>query len=107
MAAAAREVAQALKGQSSQSDDDSVVTGKYGRNPVTVRFSANPEKAPLTIQMEVPLLAWLNAGKLSTGQQAYFVFSVVPRDSVVRERGTILPTGNQTLDSRFVARSDN
>ena len=105
--AAAREVAQALKSQPAQVEGDTVVSGRYGRNPATVRFSSDPEKPPLLIQLEVPLLPWLNAGKFTSGQQAYFSFSVVPRESVVKERGTIIPTDNQTLDSRFVTRCDN
>lgn len=107
MAAAAREVAQALKSQPAQVEGDLVVTGKYGRRPATVRFSSDPEKPPLLIQLEIPLLPWLNAGSFTSGQQAYFAFSVAPRESVVKERGTILPTGHQTLDSRFITRSDN
>jgi hypothetical protein len=107
MAAAAREVAQALRTEPGQVDGDLVVSGKYGRNPATVRFSSNPEKPALVIQLEVPLLPWLNAGSFTSGKQAYFTFSVVPRDSVVKERGTIISTGNQTLDSRFLARCDN
>ena len=67
----------------------------------------SPEKPPLLIQLEAPLLPWLNAGKFTSGQQAYFTFSVVPRESVVKERGTIMPTCNQTLDSRYVTRCDN
>ncbi len=107
MAAAAREVAQALKSQPAQVEGDLVVSGRYGRNPATVRFSSNPEKPPLLIELEVPLLPWLNAGSFTSGQQAYFTFSVAPRESVVKERGTILPTGNQTLDARFITRCDN
>ena len=107
MASAAREVAQMLKSQPTQVEGDLVVTGKYGRNPATVRFSSNPEKPPLLLELEVPLLPWLNAGSFTSGQQAYFTFSVVPRESVVKERGSILATGNQTLDSRFLIRSDN
>lgn len=107
MAAAAREVAQALKSQPTQVESDLVVTGRYGRNPVTVRFSSDPQKPPLLIEMQAPLLPWLNAGKLASGQQAYYAFSVAPRESVVKERGTILATGNQALDARFVTRCDN
>lgn len=107
MAAAAREVAQALRSQPTQVEGDLVVAGKYGRNPATVRFSSDPQKPPLLIQLEVPLLPWLNAGSFTSGQQAYFSFSVAPRESVVKERGTILATGNQTLDARFVTRCDN
>ena len=77
--AAAREVAQALKGQPAEVEGDLVVSGRYGRNPATVRFSSNPEKPPLVIQLEVPLLPWLNAGSFTSGQQAYFTFSVAPR----------------------------
>ena len=69
-------------------DGDTVVTGRYGHYPTTVRFSSEPEKPPLLIRLEVPLLPWLNAGKFTSGQQAYFTFSVVPRESVVKERGT-------------------
>jgi len=107
MAAAAREVAQALKSQPAQVEGDLVVSGRYGRNPATVRFSSDPQKPPLLIELEVPLLPWLNAGSLTSGQQAYFAFSVAPRESVVKERGTILTTGNQMLDSRFITRCDN
>lgn len=107
MAATARELAAVLRGQPNQVEGDLVVSGKYGRNPATVRFSSNPEKPPLLIELEVPLLPWLNAGSFASGQQAYYTFSVVPRESVVKERGTILPTGNQALDARFIARSDN
>ena len=107
IAAAAREVAQALKSKPAQVDGDTVVSGRFGRYPATVRFSSDSEKPPLLIQLELPLLPWLNAGKFTSGQQAYFTFSVVPRESVVKERGTVLPTGNQTLDSRFIARCDN
>ncbi len=107
MAAAAREVAQALRTEPAQVDGDLVVSGRYGRNPATVRFSSDPEKPPLVIQLEVPLLPWLNAGSFTSGKQAYFTFSVVPRESVVKERGTIMSTGNQTLDSRFLTRCDN
>ena len=105
--AAAGEVAQALRGQTAQVEGDLVVTGKYGRTPATVRFSSDPQKPPLVIQLEIKVPAWLNAGSFGAGQQAYFSFSVVPRESVVKERGTILPTGNQTLDMRFVTRCDN
>lgn len=105
--AAAREVAQALKTQPAQVEGDLVVSGKYGRNPATVRFSSDPQKPPLVIQLETKLLPWLNAGSFTSGQQAYFTFSVVPRESVVKERGTILSTGNQTLDARFLTRCDN
>ena len=107
MAAAAREVAQALKSQPAQVEGDLVVSGRYGRSPATVRFSSNPERPPLLIELEVPLLPWLNAGSFTSGQQAYYTFSVAPRESVVKERGTILPTGNQALDARFITRSDN
>jgi hypothetical protein len=107
MMAAAREVAQALKTQTVQVENDVVVTGRYGRFPATVRFSSDPAKPALLIQLEIPLLPWLNAGSFTSGQQAYFAFSVVPRESVVKERGTIMPTGNQALDGRFLARSDN
>jgi len=107
MSAAAREVAQALRTETDQVDGDLVVSGRYGRNPATVRFSSNPEKPPLVIQLDIPLLPWLNAGSFTSGKQAYFTFSVVPRDSVVKERGTIISTGNQTLDSRFLTRCDN
>jgi hypothetical protein len=100
-------VAQALKTQPAQSEGDVVVAGRFGRSPATVRFSSDPQKAPLLIELEVPLLPWLNAGKLSSGQQAYYAFSVAPRESVVKERGTILATGNQSLDGRFVTRCDN
>lgn len=107
MAAAAREVAQALRSQPTQVEGDLVVSGRYGRNPATVRFSSNPEKPSLLIELEVPLLPWLNAGSYTSGQQAFYSFSVAPRESVVKERGTILPTGNQALDARFVTRCDN
>ncbi|HEV2022394.1 MAG TPA: hypothetical protein VGQ94_07675 [Terriglobales bacterium] len=107
MAAAAREVAQVLKTEPAQVEGDLVVSGRYGRNPATVRFSSNPEKPPLLIQLEVPLLPWLNAGSFTSGQPAYFTFTVVPRESVVKERGTIMSTGNQMLDSRFLIRCDN
>lgn len=107
MAAAAREVAQALGTQAEQVEGDLVVGGRYGRNRATVRFSSSPDKPPLLIQLQVPLLPWLNAGSFTSGQQAYFTFSVVPRESAVKERGTILPTGNQALDSRFLTRCDN
>jgi hypothetical protein len=107
MAAAAREVAQALRTEPARVDGDLVVSGRYGRNSATVRFSSDPEKPPLVIQLEVPLLPWLNAGSFTSGQQAYFTFSVVPRESVVKERGTIMSTGNQMLDSRFLTRCDN
>jgi hypothetical protein len=107
MVAAAREVAQALKTQATQVEGDLVVTGRYGRNNATVRFSSDPQKPPLVIQLEIPLLPWLKAGSFTSGQQAYFTFSVVPRESVVKERGTIMPTESQTLDARFVTRSDN
>ena len=106
-AAAAREVAQALRAEVKQDEGDLVVDGRYGRNRATVRFSSSPEKPPLVLQLRVPLLPWLNAGSFSSGQQAYFTFSVVPRESVVKERGTILSTGNQALDSRFLTRCDN
>ena len=78
-AAAAREVAQVLKAQPAQVDGDTVVAGKYGRNPATGRLSPNPEKPPPLIQLQVPLLPWL-AG---------------PRESVVKERGAIMATGNR------------
>jgi hypothetical protein len=107
MAAAAREVAQVLKTEPAQVEGDLVVSGRYGRNPATVRFSSDPEKPPLVIQLEVALLPWLNAGSFTSGQQAYFTFTMVPRESVVKERGTIMSTGNQTLDSRFLTRCDN
>jgi len=107
MAAAAREVAQVLRAEPAQVDGDLVVSGKYGRNPATVRFSSAPEKPPLVVQLTVPLQPWLNAGSFTSGKQAYFTFSVVPRESVVKERGTIMSTGNQTLDSRFLTRCDN
>ncbi len=107
MAAAAREVAQILKTEAAQVDGDLVVTGKYGRTPATVRFSSDPQKPPLLIQLEIKLPAWLNAGSFTSGQQAYFTFSVVPRESVVKERGTIMPTGSQALDARFITRCDN
>lgn len=84
-----------------------MVSGKYGRSPATVRFSSDPEKPPLVIQLEIKLLPWLNAGSFTSGQQAYFAFSIVPRDSVVKERGTTLPTGNQALDARYLTRCDN
>ncbi|MGH9668970.1 MAG: hypothetical protein ACRD3A_02515 [Terriglobales bacterium] len=100
-------MAQALRAQPTQVEGDLVVAGKYGRNPATVRFSSDPQKPPVVIQLQVPLLPWLNAGNFTSGQQAYFSFSVVPRESVVKERGTIMPIGNQTLDSRFLTRCDN
>jgi hypothetical protein len=107
MAAAAREVAQALRTEPEKVEGDLVVNGRYGRNPATVRFSSHPEKPPLVIQLTVPLQPWLNAGSFTSGKQAYFTFSLVPRENVVKERGTILSTGNQALDARFVARCDN
>ena len=96
-----------MRAEVKQDEGDLVVDGRYGRNRATVRFSSSPDKPPLVLQLQVPLLPWLNAGSVSTGQQAFFTFSVVPRESVVKERGTILSTGNQALDSRFIARCDN
>jgi hypothetical protein len=49
----------------------------------------------------------LNAGSFTSGEPAHFTFTVVPRERVIKERGTILSTGNQTLDSRFLTRCDN
>lgn len=42
MTAAAREVAQALRTEPDQVDGDLVVSGRYGRNPATVRFPPLP-----------------------------------------------------------------
>ena len=61
-------MAQALKSQPAEVDGDLVVTGKYGRNPATVRFSSDPQKLPLVIQLQIPLLPWLNAGSFASGQ---------------------------------------
>lgn len=82
-------------GQPAQVEGDLVVSGRYGRNPATVRFSSNPEELLVADPDGRPPPALAERRQLGSGQ-AYVSFSVAPRESVVKEHGTILnPPGTK------------
>lgn len=88
----ARQIARRLHAEILREQGDLVIRGNFGQLPTAVRFSQAENMPGVNLQMGAP---------------ASFNLQIVPRGSKQQEGRTTVRTGNELLDSRFVARTDH
>jgi hypothetical protein len=92
IASAAQKVAKVLDGNLFRDAGDLVISGNFGLLPTVVRFS-NKENVPgINLRVGVP---------------ANFTMWIASRSAETHEGRAVVRTGDTTLDSRFVTRSDD
>ncbi len=88
----ARQIARRLHAEILREQGDLVIRGNFGQLPTTVRFSQAENMPGVNLQMAAP---------------ASFNLQIVPRGSKLQEGRSTVRTGNELLDSGFVARTDH